>query len=156
MGRNAMTGPGRPDNAAPAGAGGARILLAEDDEALRSLLALSLRQQGYAVIECRSGMELVKRVGEYLLSHRPIDFELVISDIRMPGVTGLEALEGMREIEGWPPTILITAFGDRHAHDEARRLGAAAMFDKPFEIDDLISVVESLLPSPNGPPTSPR
>ena len=126
---------------------GARILLAEDDDALRGLLALSLRQRGHTVIECRSGMDLVQRVGEYLLSHRPLDFDVVISDIRMPGVTGLEALEGMRDIDGWPATILITAFGDRHAHAEARRLGAAAMFDKPFEVDDLISAVESVLPS---------
>jgi CheY-like chemotaxis protein len=150
-----MIEPERMQRAPRVGVGGARILLAEDDEALRSLLTLSLRRRGHTVVECRSGMDLVQRVGEYLLSHRRLDFDVVISDIRMPGVTGLEALEGMREIDGWPPTILITAFGDRQTHEEARRLGAAAMFDKPFEVDELIAAVESLLPPGRDSSTSP-
>ncbi len=123
-----------------------RILLAEDDDALRELLALSLRASGHLVVECRSGMDVVQRVSDFVLSHEPIEFDLVISDIRMPGVTGLEALECMRGFEGWPPTILITAFGNQATHEEARRLGAAAMFDKPFEIDDLLAAVNKLLP----------
>lgn len=122
-----------------------RILLAEDDDALRELLSLSLRDRGHRVEECRNGMDVVRRIDDFITSHAPIDFDVVVSDVRMPGVTGLEALEGTRFLDGWPPTILITAFGDRTTHDEARRLGAAAMFDKPFDIDLLIAAIERIL-----------
>jgi FixJ family two-component response regulator len=67
----------------------------------------------------------------------------------MPGVSGLEVLEGMHNIESFPPMILITAFGDDRIHEEAARLGAAAIFDKPFQIDDLLSKGKSLVP-PDG------
>jgi DNA-binding response OmpR family regulator len=64
----------------------------------------------------------------------------------MPGVTGLEVLEGTREYKEFPPMILITAFGDEETHDQARRLGAAAIFDKPFDIDELLAKVREILP----------
>lgn len=141
-----MNGTQRADATAGSQERRARILLAEDDDAFRELLAMSLRERGHTVVECRTGMDVVRRITEFSEAHEAIDFDLVISDIRMPGVTGLEALEGMRELDGWPPTILITAFGDHETHEEARRLGAAAMIDKPFEIDDLLAAVDALLP----------
>lgn len=56
----------------------------------------------------------------------------------MPGLTGLEILEDLRDFKGFRPMILITAFGDESTHRKAKKLGAAAMLDKPFEIDDAI------------------
>lgn len=113
----------------------ARVLLAEDDAALRRLLADKLRKDGYVVEEAESGLELLTRLGIQRGA-----FDLVISDIRMPGVSGLEVLEGLRngyEPGSWAiPVILITAFGDPETHAEAARLGAV-IFDKPFDVDDL-------------------
>ena len=63
----------------------------------------------------------------------------------MPGFTGLEILKVMYQYENCPPTILITAFGDEEIHAEAIRLGAAAMFDKPFEIDDLLANIHEIV-----------
>lgn len=126
-----------------------RILLAEDDEALRSLLASMLRRSGYVVVECRNGMDLVRCIGDYALAQQPIDYDLAILDIRMPGVSGLEALQAMRWLDGWPPTILITAFGDQAIHQEAEQLGAAAFFDKPFEIERFLDAVHRLA-APSG------
>jgi CheY-like chemotaxis protein len=63
----------------------------------------------------------------------------------MPGVFGLTILEGTRQRDGFPPIILITAFGDEETHAHAARLGAAAMFDKPFEIDDLLTKMRAVL-----------
>ena len=62
----------------------------------------------------------------------------------MPGHSGLEMLAALRR-EGWTtPVVLITAFGDRWVHDQARQLGAAAVLDKPFDIDALRAVLLSL------------
>src|SRR5262245_32279244 len=124
------------------------ILLAEDDEPLRNLLAAALRLEGYVVVECRNGMDLVRRVSDYVVTRRPIDYDVAVLDIRMPGVSGLEALEAMRGLEGWPPTILITAFGDDAVHDEARQLGAVAFFDKPFEIEQFVAEVRRVAEAP--------
>jgi DNA-binding response OmpR family regulator len=76
---------------------------------------------------------------------RPNDFDLIISDIRMPGVNGLSVLEGLREFKGVPPIILITAFGDEQTHADAERLGAAAVINKPFEITELLSTAREIL-----------
>jgi DNA-binding NtrC family response regulator len=77
----------------------------------------------------------------YLLDQEGDHFDLIVSDIRMPGLSGMELLHAGREAEAFPPTILITSFGDRETHREARRLGARALIDKPFELDTLIEEV---------------
>ncbi len=135
---------GRPPDAA-------RILLVEDDDALRNLLATTLRREGYAVEECCSGMDLVRCIGEYALDHRPIGYDVAILDIRMPGVSGLEAVQSMRDLEGWPPTILITAFGDQALHKEAMELGVWAVFDKPFDIQRFLDAVRRLATRTDDP-----
>jgi len=64
----------------------------------------------------------------------------------MPGLTGLEILEDLHECNGFPPMISITAFGDKETHEKAEKFGAAAIFDKPFEIDDLLAKVREIVP----------
>jgi len=123
-----------------------RILLAEDNDEMRRLLARALCETGYEVTECRHGMDLVKHLEALILDKDVLDYELIISDILMPGLTGLEILEELYECKGFPPMILITAFGDEGVHARARKFGAAAMFDKPFEIDDLLSKVREIVP----------
>lgn len=124
------------------------ILLAEDDKEMRTLLAQSLRTAGYRVIECPDGWSLLEHLSSFILpnSRKHKKVELVISDIRMPGLTGLEILEGVQQSNGFPPMILITAFGDEDTHARAEKSGAAAMFDKPFEIDDLLEKVHKIAP----------
>ncbi len=122
-----------------------RILLAEDDYDMRTLLAESLRGAGYDVVECPNGWSLLENLGNYVLpgsQHKEVD--LVISDIRMPGVTGLEILEGLQQLKDCPPVILITAFGDRVTHDQAEKYGVAAMFDKPFDMDQFLTKVRDI------------
>ena len=125
-----------------------RILLAEDDKEMRALLALSLRKEGYKVTECLDGVDLVTHLEPFLLPNGigDKDVALIISDIRMPGFTGMEVLEGAPKNNGFPPMILITAFGDEETHALAKEFGVAAMFDKPFDMDDLLAKVYELLP----------
>ena len=121
-----------------------RVLLAEDDRQMRSLLASALRSEGYTVTECHDGDQVVDRI---VTPSHEVDFDLIISDVRMPGHTGLEVLDAGRQLAGFPPMILITAFGSDSLHARAQRLGAIAVFDKPFDIDDLVNKVTKILAS---------
>ena len=124
------------------------ILLAEDDKEMRSLLALMLRKEGYQVCECIDGLSLLDMLSSFFLPDEEHEnFDLIISDIRMPGVTGMEILLGANEIDDFPPIILITAFGDKETHMQAERLGAVALFDKPFDIDEMLEKVRTILPT---------
>lgn len=117
---------------------GRRVLLAEDDAPMRRLLALALSADGFEVIEAATGGELMDRVVD-LVFNRPPDgkgVDLIISDVRMPVVSGLHVVTRLRQLDKVTPVILITAFGDEETHGEAERLGAR-VFDKPFDLDDL-------------------
>src|SRR5688500_4291370 len=122
-----------------------RILLAEDDPAFRRLLATALTADGHEVVAVASGNELLGVIGDAGSGRARWAFDLVISDVRMPGRSGLEVLRGLRRSASSPPFVLITAFGDEELHEEAQRLGAAAVVDKPFEIDDLRRTIDTLL-----------
>jgi len=117
---------------------------------MRTLLVESLRMDGYEVMECSDGLELLETLAEGLEEGRILDLSLIVSDIRMPWVTGLDVLRGMRDFVGYPPMILITAFGDEETHEEALSLGAAAVFNKPFDVELLLDKVRGFLPPPSN------
>jgi DNA-binding response OmpR family regulator len=129
-----------------------RILVAEDDSNLRSFLIFLLSNDGYDVVEASDGVQL----GEYLAGHffkrsdSPVPVDLIVTDVRMPGFTGLEILEELRRADRSTPVILMTGFGSEQLHEKARKLGAAATLDKPFEIDDLRMLVRLLVPLENS------
>ena len=125
-----------------------RILLAEDNDEMRSLLALMLRKEGYRVTECPDGISLLNQLSFlFLPGQEHEEADLIISDIRMQGVTGMEILMGAKENADSPPIILITAFGDEKTHAQAEQFEAAAIFDKPFDVADLLAKVRELVPS---------
>ena len=115
---------------------------------MRSLLSWALRRQGYAVTECSEGFRMLDRLSFFLYPEEGDleQIDLIISDIRMPGISGLSIVKGMRDCEDFPPVILITAFGSEETHAAARELGVAAMFDKPFDLEDLLAAVRRILP----------
>lgn len=119
------------------------VLLAEDDDELRHLLARKLRRCGCDVIEARTGVQLVELAVEHTMAPLPVGERgaaLVISDVRMPGRTGLEVLCLLRRADVEVPIILMTAFGDAAIHAEAELLGATAIFDKPVDLDELAAM----------------
>jgi DNA-binding response OmpR family regulator len=101
------------------------------------------------VTECCDGAQLIASLADYLSNEveRPEKqrFDLIISDIRMPGIFGLSVVEGGAEYRDFPPTILITAFGDEETHAKAQRFGVAAVIDKPFDMNVLLSKVRDTL-----------
>jgi DNA-binding response OmpR family regulator len=121
------------------------VLLAEDDSDMRNLVASNLRRAGVVVIEARTGAELLRLVSSHLL-RRTDEFtvDMIISDVRMPGKSGLEILAELRAAGCWTPVILITAFGDEALHAEAYRLGAVAVFNKPFDVKALSALVRAI------------
>nr|HEX4318837.1 response regulator [Kofleriaceae bacterium] len=122
----------------------ASVLLAEDDVTLRGLVATALRGAGHDVVEVGDGAEALEYVGDVLerdlAELRAPD--VVISDVHMPHLTGLHVAASLRGTRPAIPTILITAFGDVDSHAMAKRVGAVAMLDKPFDLDALRDVVE--------------
>ncbi len=137
----------RPDDPIPeasADASSSCILLAEDDSEMRALIAAMLAGDGYLVIEARDGQELLLAIERLKAgSVRPA---MVVSDVRMPGYSGLDLLAILRCASWTLPVVLITAFGDEDTHTEARELGAIAVLDKPFDLDDLRAVVRAAAP----------
>lgn len=123
----------------------ARLLLAEDDGEMRTMVASSLRSDGYEVVEVADGGELLVHLASAYVAGREYDaFDLVVSDLRMPICSGLHILEGLRRARWSTPMILMTAFGDRPTRERVESQGAV-LFDKPFDLDDLRTAVLHLL-----------
>ncbi len=76
--------------------------------------------------------------------------DLIVSDVRMPGMSGLELLAWLRDENCTVRTVLVSAFADDETIDQARRLGVAHILSKPFDLDDLRMVVLNLLSPPRG------
>jgi CheY-like chemotaxis protein len=113
-----------------------RVLLADDDDDLRSLVAANVRRAGFEVIEVRDGTELLELVtgieeGTVPADERP---DVVVTDVYMPGANGLEALARMRHSLHPLPVVVLTAFDDSGADAAARALGATAIFGKPIDL----------------------
>jgi two-component system, response regulator, stage 0 sporulation protein F len=123
-----------------------RLLVAEDDPAFRCLLVSALRADAHVVVEVSNGVDLIDALGGSLHPGRDAGcFDLVLSDVRMPGWTGLDALASLGHGPALPPVVFITAFGDEELHRRALRAGALAVFDKPIDLDDLRLFVREFL-----------
>ncbi len=129
-----------------------RILLADDDPEMRALVAWALEREGFILQECHDGPSLKKWVDRSHSRSTNVRFDLVISDIRMPGLTGLEVLEEIQQHHDGMKVVLISAFCDARTEDQARRLGAAALLPKPFEVEDLVDAVKRLLEEDEATP----
>ncbi len=108
---------------------GLRVVVAEDDDAMRDLVADALKKAGCEVIECPDGASLFEFMREaWVRDDRP-PFDLIVSDLRLPAASGLEVLMLVRRLKNPIPVIIVTAFGDEQTHSYARELGAAAVLD---------------------------
>lgn len=124
------------------------ILVAEDNDSMRALIARALRQQGHRVVEVRNGFELMHWV-ELMRRWTPVTpiIDLVVTDYRMPMFTGIECIGQLHLARVGTPVIMITAFGDRQLHKEALRQGASQVLDKPLDMPVLCAEVDRLLAS---------
>jgi len=112
-----------------------RILVVDDDPAQRSLFESFLASRGFEVITASSGDEAFA-----LLQSRPVD--MMISDVRMPGMSGLEVLRRLGEGAARLPVVMVTAYPDIRDAVGAIRDGAVNYLVKPIDLDELLSLVE--------------
>ncbi len=116
----------------------AKILLIDDDSSLREVLAFALREQHHEVDAAVDGEKGMARLAAF----QP---EVVITDLKMPGIGGLEVLRRVHEIDATIPVILLTAFGSIEEAVEAMRLGAYHYLTKPYNREELKLVVDQAL-----------
>ncbi|MFZ5587238.1 MAG: response regulator [Thermodesulfobacteriota bacterium] len=119
-------------------AGGNLILVADDEELVRELLARFLTNRGHRVLEAADGRQALK-----LFRDNQID--LVLSDVRMPGLDGLTLLAAIKEINPRVPVLLISGYGDVETVVKALKAGAENFLPKPLSMDILGKVVDQAL-----------
>jgi DNA-binding NtrC family response regulator len=120
----------------------ARILVVDDDHGQRSLLETFLQAKGYRTQSAASGEAALQ-----LISEQP--FAMMISDVRMPGMSGIETLRRVRQKHPLLPVLLVTAFADIRSAVTAMRDGAVNYLAKPIDLDELITSVRVAL-NPGG------
>ena len=129
--------------AAPKPAPGAKILVVDDSEEVREVLRELLSRHGYTVVTCPDGesglVELESRT-----------FDLAMVDLGLPGISGLEVAQRLKQ--RWPTTqvALMTGYGDRLGPEDANAKGVDFVLSKPFSLDQLRSVVEHALAQGKG------
>jgi CheY-like chemotaxis protein len=122
------------------------ILVADDDEEMRDLLSSVLKADGFTVSEAKDGQELLSMlVAKTAPDGSALAPDLVVTDVQMPGATGMRVLAHVRRAHPTVPVILITAFGSAELHAQAKRLGAATVLDKPFDLAVLRKLVQRIL-----------
>lgn len=114
------------------------ILLADDDDNLRRVLEFQLQEADYNVLAASDGAEALA-----LFSANDIDS--VITDLRMPKVSGLELLEKIKELNAETPVIVVTAFGEVETAVAAVKAGAFDYINKPFNRDEILLTLERAL-----------
>jgi DNA-binding NtrC family response regulator len=117
----------------------ARILVVDDEPKLRALLAMALTAEGLDVAEADSAESALDALG------RADAFDLVITDVRMPGMSGLDLVKRVRQEKPALECIVMTAHGDAGTGVEAMRNGAFEYVAKPFEMDEMILLAKSAL-----------
>lgn len=118
------------------------ILLADDDEDVRSVVALSFREQGFIVHEAADGAQLLARARTLL--QRGGRIALVLSDINMPDPDGLQATRQLLALEPRLHIVLMSAFADASIVRQAKAAGAKEVLRKPFQIDRALQILEGL------------
>lgn len=117
---------------------GDRILVVEDEKNMREILTMLLESEGYSVVAAANGKEGVSWLENDI-------FDLIITDIKMPGTDGFGILAKAQEVSPESAVIMITAFGTMESALEAMKLGAYDYIHKPFKIDEIRLIVKNAL-----------
>jgi DNA-binding NtrC family response regulator len=111
-----------------------RLLLVEDRDSLRRMLLRALGAEGYAVEPAATGEEAMSRLQEHT-------YDLVLTDLQLPGVSGLAVLAASRAAQPRTPVVVLTGYGTVGTAVEAMKLGAYDFLEKPVAIDDLVRLI---------------
>ncbi len=117
------------------------ILVVDDDESICEVIGDILGTAGHRITKCLDGHSALKAIGRD-------QFDIVITDLGMPGMSGLELAELIHGLIPGLPIILVTALGSRFTDEDAVRGGVAAVLDKPFQFQELHDTVNRVLQLP--------
>ncbi len=120
-----------------------RILLVDDEAEFRFSASIALRKAGFEVIVAEDGKEALSMIRNFRSDGRGID--LLLTDLRMPGLCGLELLEALGEDGIDIPVIAITGYGNDSLRADLEARGCNEFMEKPFEPDDLVMRVKGML-----------
>ncbi|MBE9502678.1 MAG: sigma-54-dependent Fis family transcriptional regulator [Proteobacteria bacterium] len=112
-----------------------RILIVDDELSIREFLEILLVEEGYQVTTARSGAEALEKINDK-------DFHMVISDIQMPKLNGIEVLKRVKEISPSTEVIMITAYASAESAVEALKCGAYDYMTKPFKVDEIKLILQ--------------
>src|SRR5581483_10407495 len=112
------------------------VYIIDDDEAMRDSLSFLLDSAGYSVT-------LFETATSFLEAVTRLEFGCIVSDVRMPGIDGIELLKRMKAAGSKFPILIMTGHGDVPLAVEAMKLGAVDFLEKPFEDDRLVAMIES-------------
>jgi two-component system response regulator FixJ len=115
-----------------------KVYVIDDDEAMRDSLDFLLGSANFHVT-------LFESAHDFLDALSGLDFGCVVSDVRMPGINGIELLKRLKAIRSAFPVLIMTGHGDVPLAVEAMKLGAADFLEKPFEDDRLIAMIDAAL-----------
>lgn len=115
-----------------------KILVVDDEDALRTVLSAELVNEGYSVGTAGDGQEALNE-----LQKGPYD--LVLLDIRMPKMDGFEVLKVIKEKYGQTKVIMLTGFADLKNAIESKKLGAEDFVSKPYDLVDLLTTIERVM-----------
>lgn len=115
-----------------------KILVVDDEEALRTVLSAELEGEGYTVSSAGDGEEAISLIGQN-------NFDLILLDIKMPNVDGFEVLKYVKEHKPSTKVIMLTGFADLKNAIESKKLGAEDFVSKPYDLVDLLTTVERVL-----------
>jgi two-component system response regulator PilR (NtrC family) len=115
-----------------------RILVVDDELSMRDFLSIMLKKEGHEVVAAENGSSALKVIQNEI-------FDLLISDIKMPGVDGLEVLKTVKEVSPETVVIMITAFATTGTAIEAMKLGAYDYITKPFKVDEIRMIIQKAI-----------
>lgn len=120
-----------------------QVLVVDDEPLVRWSIAETLRDCGWEIVEASDGRGALAAVAD-----SAAEPDAVLLDLQLPDNDDLSLLVSFRRLLPRVPVILMTAFGTPEVLDEARRLGAFTVLDKPFELDQLSALIERAMETP--------
>jgi CheY-like chemotaxis protein len=118
------------------------VLVADDDDDMRAMVTETLRADGCSTLEARDGEELLDLL-QQALDHPALQPDVLVTDVKMPRLSGLGVLEALNAAHWNLPVVMMTVVSDDSIHTVSRRLGAVGVLHKPFDPNDLLTAVRN-------------
>jgi len=117
-----------------------RVLSVDDSASVRQMVGFTLRRAGYEVVEASDGRDGMERAARE-------KFDLVITDLNMPRMDGIEMIAGIRKLPGYgfTPILMLTTESQAEKKDAGRKAGATGWIVKPFQAEQLVAVLQKLV-----------